>query len=275
MISSVGSESLKLSVRSVSKVFGAGQGSVVAFEDISFDVLSGEFLCVVGPSGCGKSTLLSIMAGLEKPTSGMVLIKGQPINGPSPTRGLMFQDYALFPWMTVADNIEFGPRARHVPRSDRRATAERLIDLVGLTGFGRKYPHELSGGMRQRCALARLLANDPDVLLMDEPLAAVDAQTRNILQDELLRVWGDEKGMASHKSVVYVTHSIEEAVYLGDRVLVLSRHPVTVRDVIDIELPRPRTLQRTSPLLLSYASRIWEILKNDAYRAIAEDGGRD
>jgi NitT/TauT family transport system ATP-binding protein len=200
-----------------------------------------------------------------------VLENGVPIAGPDPRRGVMFQDYALFPWRTVLGNVEFGPLARGAPRAEMRSVAQRYIELVGLAGFEQRYPHELSGGMRQRCALARLLANEPDVWLMDEPLAAVDLQTRNILQDELLRLWGDEQDRAQRRGVLFVTHGIEEAVYLSDRVLVLGRRPGRIKEVVAVDLPRPRKGLRNSAAAGRSIDYIWSLIHDEAAQAIVEE----
>jgi NitT/TauT family transport system ATP-binding protein len=220
-----------------------------ALAEVSLEIRRGEWVSLLGPSGSGKTTLLNMIAGLEQPTSGRVLHDGEVVIGPSADRGMLFQEYALFPWKTVRENVQFalrhGPKARGVTTVERERRTKELIKLVGLTGAERKYPHELSGGMKQRCALARLLVYDPEVLLMDEPLAAVDAQTRAVLQEELLRVWGEAS--TERKTVVYVTHSIEEAVFLSDRVVVLSRNPGKIKEVIQIDLARPRSsAQRTT-----------------------------
>lgn len=263
----------KLEVRAISKVYATARARerVEALRDVSFSVNTHELIAIVGPSGCGKSTLLSIIAGLESPTTGEVVMDGRPVTKPGPERGVVFQEYALFPWRTVLGNVEFGPMARGITKLERRRTALRLIDLVGLKGFEHRYPHELSGGMRQRCALARLLANEPEIWLMDEPLAAVDLQTRNILQEELLRLWGDQKPLEVRKTVLYVTHGIEEAVFLADRVLVLGRRPGAVKEVVPIELPRPRAGLRTSPKAVEYVTHIWELVRRGAERAMVEE----
>ncbi len=208
---------------------------VVAVEALSLEVFPGEFLCVVGPSGCGKSTVLNVLAGLMPATAGRVEMDGRPIAGPGAERGMVFQDYALFPWRTVWENVAFGlrygPRAASLTEAERQRRVRHYVELVGLAGSEQKYPHELSGGMRQRCAVARLLANEPDVLLMDEPLAAVDAQTRIILQEELLRIWGQERPAAERPTVVFITHAIDEAVFLADRVAVMSSQPGRLKAV--------------------------------------------
>ena len=206
---------------------------VVALQSISLDVHPGEFLVLLGPSGCGKSTLLQIIAGLEAPSSGD--IRFPPSAGRAKLTSMVFQDYALFPWRTVLGNVVFGPEVRHVSRTEREAAARRLIELVNLTGAEHRYPHELSGGMRQRVALARALANDPQILLFDEPLAALDAQTRRVLQDELLRIWSE-----TGKTFVYVTHSLQEAVLLGSRIVLMTAGPGRIKRIVDVPLPRPR-----------------------------------
>jgi NitT/TauT family transport system ATP-binding protein len=248
---------------------------VLAIDGFDLDVVQGEFVSLVGPSGCGKSTVLNIVAGLETPSRGRIEMHGVPIEGPSADRGMVFQDYALFPWKTVRENIGFGlrhgPRSRTIGRSEREAIVQRYIELVGLSGFEGRYPHELSGGMRQRCALARLFANEPQVLLMDEPLAALDAQTRSILQEELLRIWGQERPAESRKTVIFVTHAIDEAVFLSDRVAVMSRHPGRLKEIVQIGLPRPRLdSMRLSADYQTLANRIWGLIREEAYKATFE-----
>jgi NitT/TauT family transport system ATP-binding protein len=222
-------------------------------------VKKGEFLVLVGPSGCGKSTLLDILAGLAHPTSGAVYIDGKQVTGPALDRGIVMQGYALFPWRTVRQNIEFGLEINKTPKGERKAISDRFITLVGLDGFADRFPHELSGGMKQRVAIARALAYDPEVLLMDEPFAAVDAQTRENLQDELLRIWE-----ATGKTIIFVTHSIEEAAFLGDRVAVLTANPGTLREIVKIDLPRPRHNSdiRSSAEFGWIRHKIWELLQN-------------
>lgn len=267
-----GAGSPPLTIRALHKVYpGRAAGhKVVALAGIDLGVPPGEFLAIVGPSGCGKSTLLRIIAGLEVATEGEVLVDGAPVTGPAPGRGMMFQEYALFPWKPVWQNVEFGPRARGWPKERRDEIVRTYIDLVGLTGFEDKYPFELSGGMRQRCALARLLANEPQILLMDEPLAAVDAQTRSILQDETLRLWGEEHAQHERRTVIYVTHSIEEAVYLADRVVVLHARPGRIAADIRIDLPRPRSHGRAGHAFDMYQEQIWQLIRDEAYQAVRE-----
>jgi NitT/TauT family transport system ATP-binding protein len=255
-----------LRLDTVHKRFPASRqaGEVVALRDISFEVPTGQFIAIVGPSGCGKSTLLNMIAGIDCPTAGAILLAGASVSGPSPERGVMFQQYHLFPWMTVRANVEFGPRSRRAFRAEASAIADRYIEMVGLVGFESRYPHELSGGMQQRCALARMLANEPIVLLMDEPLAAVDAQTRSILQEELLAIWGESRPPAERKTVLFVTHSIEEAVFLADRILVMGRRPGRmIADILN-PLPRPRLGARRNPRFGELADSIWDLLRDQA-----------
>lgn len=244
---------------------------VEALAGVDFEFKRGEFLAVVGPSGCGKSTMLSLIAGFNAPTSGQVHFEGQQVTGPGPERGVMFQDYALFPWRTVAENVEFGPFARGEDVANRRTKARTLIDMVGLRGFETRYPHELSGGMRQRCALARMLANDPKMWLLDEPLAAVDLQTRIILQDELLRLWGDGDDSKARPTVMFVTHGIDEAVLLADRILVLGRRPGRIKEVVTVDLPRPRARLRDSPEMARLVAHVWGLIRDEAAQAITEE----
>jgi NitT/TauT family transport system ATP-binding protein len=223
-------------VRNVSVWFvGPRDQPVDALDDVSLTVASGEFVCIVGPSGCGKSTLLNVIGGLVRAGAGEVLVDGTPVVGPGPDRGMVFQSYTLYPWLTVRDNIEFGLRLANLPKRERRATSDRLLDLVRLQGFADTYPKALSGGMRQRVAIARALANNPAVLLMDEPFGALDAQTRSLMQELLLDIWSTE-----HRTVVFITHDIDEAIFLADRVLIMSHRPGRIRLELPVPLPRPR-----------------------------------
>ncbi|MDR3153941.1 MAG: ABC transporter ATP-binding protein [Deltaproteobacteria bacterium] len=237
---------------------GEGKEAFVAIESFSLDVRAGEFVSIVGPSGCGKSTLLDILAGLAKASSGSVRIDGKEVSGPALDRGIVMQGYALFPWRTVRKNVEFGLEMKGIGAAERKEISTRYIDLVSLVGFEDRYPHELSGGMKQRVAIARALAYDPEVLLMDEPFAAVDAQTREVLQDELMRIW--EK---TGKTIIFVTHSIDEAILLADRVVVMSPNPGRVRAIVGIELPRPRTNQemRSNADFAAVRQIVWENLQ--------------
>lgn len=225
----------EIEIHNVSKTFGAGLGLVTALENIDFDIAHGEFVCLLGPSGCGKSTLLNAIAGFSLPTGGVITVKGKEISRPGPERGMVFQEYALFPWMSVAKNIAFGLEIKGVARRERESIVEKLLAKLGLSDFRDRFPKDLSGGMRQRVAIARILALDPPIMLMDEPFGALDALTRRTLQDELLRIW-EEFG----KTIVFVTHSIEEAIYLGSRVVVLTYRPGTIKRDIAVDLPRPR-----------------------------------
>lgn len=227
-------------IQRVTKEYQAKGGSMVAIDNISMDITDHEFLCLVGPSGCGKSTLLRMISGLEPISKGEVLIDGKPIEGTSPKVGFVFQEYTLFPWRTVQKNVEFGLEIKNVPPAEREKTAAKYIDMVGLSSFRDSYPHQLSGGMKQRCAIARTLAVGPEILLMDEPFGALDAQTRNILQEQLLEIWQKEK-----IKVIFVTHSVDEAVFLADKVAIMTARPGRIKEIVDISLPRPRT--RTDP----------------------------
>jgi ABC-type nitrate/sulfonate/bicarbonate transport system ATPase subunit len=267
------SDGSKVSLRQVGLTYLTGEQKLVALEDVSLSVAAGEFLCIVGPSGCGKSTLLRIVAGLVPQTRGEVEIRRDGADRPQ--TAMVFQDYALLPWRTVLDNVAFGPENRGVPRAERHRQAEEILAKVGLLRFARAYPHQLSGGMKQRVSLARALANDPEVLLMDEPLAALDAQTRNLMQEELLRIWS-ELG----KTVLYVTHAIEEAVLLGDRVALMTARPGRVKAVLPIDLERPRTLeQKGSPRFAALYNEVWHLLREEVElgmqaEAAPEGGGR-
>jgi len=264
---------VKLRMDKLAKQFALPNGErTTAVEDFSLDVREGEFMVLVGPSGCGKTTVLNLLAGLDAPTSGVLTIDGRPITGPGADRGVMFQDYALFPWQNVRGNVGFG--LKHGPAGDgltsdaRARRVQDCIDLVGLNGAEDKYPHQLSGGMRQRVALARLMANEPEVLLMDEPLAALDAQTRLILQDELLRIWGQDRPAEARRTVVFITHAIDEAVFLADRVAVMTSHPGRLKALLDVPLARPRNdMTRTHPDFQALAQHIWGLIRDEAYRA--------
>jgi NitT/TauT family transport system ATP-binding protein len=238
-----------LEIRSVNKLFLSDGKEMEALHDINLSIRENEFICFIGPSGCGKTTLLRIIAGLEDPTSGGVYLHGELIKGPGPERGMVFQEYSLFPWRTVLDNVAFGLELKGVPKNERHEKARQYLKMVGLERFEERYPHELSGGMKQRVAIARALVNDPSAILMDEPFGALDAQTRNIMQSELLRIWEEEK-----KTVVFVTHSVDEAIYLADRIVIMSARPGRIKDIIDIDIPRPRS--RTSPEVNMIRDRI-------------------
>jgi len=229
-----------LVIRNLSQSFPREDGSsLTAIESLDLTVKDKEFVCVLGPSGCGKTTLLRMIAGLDAATGGEIMLDGAQITGPDARVGIVFQEYSLFPWRSVLDNVAFGLEMRGIAREERNRIANQYLDLVGLTSFTKSYPSELSGGMRQRVAVARALALDPVVLLMDEPFGALDAQTRNMLQHELLGIWEKTK-----KTIIFITHSVDEAVYLADRIVVLTPRPGRVCEIITLELPRPR--DRTS-----------------------------
>jgi NitT/TauT family transport system ATP-binding protein len=243
----------KLEFERISKAYttAKSQGSALAVRDFSLRIAPQRFVCLLGPSGCGKSTLLNMAAGFVKPSSGRILVDGRPIAGPGADRGMVFQEYALFPWFTVLENVEIGPKAKGVPAGKRREIAERFIAMVGLAEHRHKYPRELSGGMKQRAAIARTLANEPGMILMDEPFGALDAQTREALQDQLLQIWA-----AMRNTVVFVTHSINEAVILADEIAILAAHPGRLVHVVTNGLPRPRA--RTAREVVELERQIYE-----------------
>ena len=244
--------------RELSKLFSTRGDPVAALQDVTFRVEEHEFVCVVGPSGCGKTTLLRLLSGLLRPTSGDIVFHGSP-SGDRPHAALVFREHALFPWMTMLDNVAFGLEMQGVARRERRRRARGLIDEMGLGPFARRYPHELSMGMQQRANLARAFLADPDILLMDEPLGSLDAQTKLLLQQELLRIWKERR-----KLVIYVTHDIREAVLLGDRVLVMSGHPGTIREEIRVPLGRPRDLTYAdTPEVTHIVRHIWTAIEDE------------
>jgi NitT/TauT family transport system ATP-binding protein len=271
-----------LQVQGITHRFSRHGQTMEVCQDINFDVRPGEFLSIVGPSGCGKTTLLRIVGGLIEPTDGIVQIGGETVHGPGPDRGFVFQQDSLFPWRTLSGNVHFGLEAQgtrakrgELSRGEWRAqAAERTkaaIELVGLKDFAGHYPHELSGGMRQRANLARALAIEPKVLLMDEPFSALDAQTREIMQAELLRVWRQDRA-----TVIFITHQIDEAVYLSDRVAIMSSRPGRVREVVDVDLPRPRDLHvKRTPEFVTYTDHIWRQIEHEARSAAMPAMGGD
>jgi NitT/TauT family transport system ATP-binding protein len=260
----------KVLVNEVSVTFESHGHSLLALDRISLEVAAGEFLCIVGPSGSGKSTLLRVLAGLLRQSAGEVRIEADRPG--TPLTAMVFQEHALLPWRTVLANVTFGLENRGVERAAREARAREMLAMVGLTRFARHYPHQLSGGMKQRVGIARALANDPEVLLMDEPFAALDAQTRTIMQEELLRIWA-----TLGKTVIYVTHSLEEALLLGDRVVLMTSRPGRVRQVFPVDLGRPRGLEIRSSLAYGVLlEKIWSELREEVVRAMAEErGGTD
>ena len=248
-----------VAIRGVSHRFGADGTGVLALDGIDLEVPDGQFAAVVGPSGCGKSTLLSLVAGLRRPSRGTVLCDGEPITAPMPRKvGMIFQEANLLPWLAAIDNVAFPLKLRRVAKAERRAAAARMLALTGLAGFEEKLPHQLSGGMKQRVSIARGLVQDPAVLLMDEPFASLDEQTRMLLGDELMRIWSETR-----KTVLFVTHSLNEAVYLADRVIVLSARPGRIIDDVAVDLPRPRTFAMTSSERFGVLKdRIWQHIRN-------------
>jgi NitT/TauT family transport system ATP-binding protein len=243
---------VRVEAQNLGKQFRLGQKQLAVLQDVNVTIEHGRFVCLLGPSGCGKSTFLRCVAGLEQPTRGRILLDGAPIRGPGPDRSMVFQDYALFPWYTVSQNILFGLRLRrnrHLSARDHQTVLRELVTLVGLEGFEFAYPHQISGGMRQRVGLARALAVEPGALLMDEPFAAIDAITREDLQRQLVDVWSKTK-----KTILFVTHSVAEAAYLGDEVHVFGARPASIRESVTIDLPRPR--DPTSPALAAIAARL-------------------
>ena len=249
-----------ISANDISLVFKSKDSDpVTALNHLNLEITQGEFVSIVGPSGCGKSTFLNMLLGLLRPDGGGLEMNGRPITGPGQERAMVFQEFGLLPWRTVTANVELGLELKGTPAVLRAERAMELIKLVGLQGFERHYPHELSGGMKQRVGLARALATEPEVLLMDEPFAALDAQTRDLMQSELLQIWE-----RTRKTVLFVTHSIEEAAYLSDRVIVMTARPGRAKETLKIELPRPRDYEmRLTPEFNEIKSRIWEVLKEE------------
>lgn len=244
---------------------------VQVLKGFDLQVREGEFLSILGPSGCGKSTFLNILAGLANKTGGTLEVDGKPLKGINRNQGVVFQGYALLPWRTVLDNVAVGLEIRGVGKAERLEKARQYIDLVGLSGFASRYPHELSGGMRQRVAIARSLVYEPDVLLMDEPFAALDAQTRESLQDELLRIWDLHK-----KTIVFITHSLDEAIFLSDRVAVMTPRPGRIKEIIDINLERPRLPQlRNSHAFVQLRQQAWTSLREAMGGAVDDSSGQD
>ena len=253
---------IALEASGVTKLYAKNGRSLSILNVERFSVREGEFITVIGPSGCGKSTFLHILGGFIKADAGSIRVHGEEVSGPGPDRGMMFQEFALFPWRTVAGNVSWGLEAQGMPKAQIEAVVPKYLGLMGLGDFGHHFPAELSGGMKQRVALARVLAFDPKVLLMDEPFGALDAQTRETMQEELTRLW-ERTG----KTIVFVTHDIDEAVYLGDRVVVLSARPARILEEVRIELPRPRGLEvKKSVRCLEYRNYIWDLIRSESAR---------
>ena len=246
----------------------SAKGRLIALDNISLEVKAGEFLCVVGPSGCGKSTLLHLIAGLNPQTSGNVLVDGKPVTGPGTDRILIFQELGLFPWLTVAGNVEFGMKMKNVPKAEREERVQHFLRLVHLSQFSKSYIHQLSGGMRQRVALARALATEPDVLLMDEPFAALDAQTRDLLHDELERIWAE-----TGSTIIFVTHNVREAARLGDRVVLLTYRPGRVKQEFRVNLPRPRHMEH--PDVTRMARTVLDCLREEINKSLEAEYADD
>jgi NitT/TauT family transport system ATP-binding protein len=255
----------KLSIRDVELRFERrGRPRVLALDRISLDVADKEFAVIVGPSGCGKSSLLYLVAGLNQPSGGVMLLDGKPIDEPDRDRGMVFQSYTLFPWLTVRDNIAFGLKVQGKSAAEQKTIVDRYLAEVGLEGFADAYPKQLSGGMMQRVALARAMANDPEILLMDEPFGALDSQTRVVMQQLLLHVWEHE-----HKTVLFVTHDIDEALLLGDRLYVMTARPGRIKERLDVKLPRPRPVEMTmSPQFLALKQRVLGLLQEEVTKSI-------
>jgi NitT/TauT family transport system ATP-binding protein len=253
---------VKLSIRDVVKEYKGEHGVTVALNGVSLDIKENEFICVVGPSGCGKSTLLNILAGLHEATSGACYLDGEEIHGTDVKRGVVFQQYALFPWLTVKQNVMFGPQMKRLPRGQCEEIADRYIKSVGLEEFANSYPKELSGGMKQRVAIARAYANDPEVLLMDEPFGALDAQTRAQLQTELLSTWEHEK-----KTCFFITHDVDEAILLAQRVVIMSARPGRIKRIVEVDIPYPRDqATKSDPRFMELKAQVW----NEVYQEYLE-----
>jgi NitT/TauT family transport system ATP-binding protein len=252
-------EPAQIQISGVHKVFKTDTNEVVALKDINLEIRNGEFICMLGPSGCGKSTLLNAIAGFALPTSGKLIANGAAVTSPGPERAMVFQEYALFPWMTVSQNIAFGLEIKNMPREQITDKVDLLLDKLHLTDFRDRFPKDLSGGMRQRVAIARVLVLDSPMMLMDEPFGALDALTRRSLQDELLRIW-----MEFRKTIVFVTHSIQESIYLADRVVVMTYRPGTVKKVVPVDLPHPRDMN--SPRFIELQKELTQMVMEEQMR---------
>mgnify|MGYP003498574396 CR=1 FL=1 len=254
----------KLEIRDVGKIYKTKAGETTALEKTSFTVADGEFVTILGPSGCGKSTILRIVAGLEESNSGQVLLDGKEINGPGPDRGMVFQSYTLFPWLNVKDNITFGLKLNGVSQKERDDLARHYLQLIGLEGFEKHYPIQLSGGMKQRVAIARALANDPKILLMDEPFGALDAQTRTIMQEVLLKAWEESK-----KTILFITHDVDESIFLADSVYVMTARPGRLKKKIPITLERPREFSmKSTPEFRHYKDELLSLIREESLKSI-------
>lgn len=254
----------KLVIDQVGKVFNSKGGEMVALDRTSFKVKEGELITILGPSGCGKSTILRIVAGLEEPSSGHVYLDGREVKGPGTDRGMVFQSYTLYPWLNVEDNIAFGLKLKGISQKQCKEVAQHYLELIGLNGFEKHYPIQLSGGMKQRVAIARALANDPEILLMDEPFGALDAQTRSIMQEILLKAWDESK-----KTILFITHDVEESIFLADSVYVMTARPGRLKENIPVNLLRPRDYSiKNSSEFLSLKTRLLDLIREETLKAI-------
>ncbi|MBP2201947.1 NitT/TauT family transport system ATP-binding protein [Methanococcus voltae] len=250
---------MTLQIKNVTKRY-TGKNEVLAVDNVSLEIGENEFISIVGPSGCGKSTLLRMVAGLESITDGEIIFNGKKVEGTNAERGMVFQQYTLMPWRTVLQNITFGLEVKNIPKEERLTIARKYIQMIGLEDFENSYPYELSGGMQQRVAIARTLANDPQIVLMDEPFGALDAQTRSMLQNHLLKIWETDK-----KTILFITHSVDEAIYLSDKVVIMSARPGKIKEIVDITIERPRS--RISAEFLDYKKRIYDSLKEEVLKS--------
>ncbi|MBP2172997.1 ABC transporter ATP-binding protein [Methanococcus voltae] len=250
---------MTLQIKNVTKRY-TGKNEVLAVDNVSLEIGENEFISIVGPSGCGKSTLLRMVAGLESITDGEIIFNGKKVEGTNAERGMVFQQYTLMPWRTVLQNITFGLEVKNIPKEERLTIARKYIQMIGLEDFENSYPYELSGGMQQRVAIARTLANDPQIVLMDEPFGALDAQTRSMLQNHLLKIWETDK-----KTILFITHSVDEAIYLSDKVVIMSARPGKIKEIVDINIERPRS--RISAEFLDYKKRIYDSLKEEVLKS--------
>ncbi|MFD2616423.1 ABC transporter ATP-binding protein [Terrilactibacillus laevilacticus] len=253
----------KVTIQNIQKVY-KGKTDVLAVDTINFNIMENEFITILGPSGCGKSTLLRMVGGLEEQTSGHIYLGDQELVGPSSNRGMVFQAYSLFPWLTIEKNIQFGLKNKGMKEAERKEISDSYIELVGLKGFEKHYPNQLSGGMKQRVAIARALANDPEILLLDEPFGALDSQTRLIMQELLLNIWEKKK-----KTILFITHDVEEAIFLGSRVLVMTSRPGKIKEDISIELSHPRTYHvKSDPAFIKIKDHLTELIREESLKAI-------
>jgi ABC-type nitrate/sulfonate/bicarbonate transport system ATPase subunit len=258
---------IRLQILDLRKSFRSHGVEVTALDGINMEIRDQEFATILGPSGCGKSTLLRILAGLTPPTGGEALLDGRRIEGPGKDRGMVFQSYTLFPWLTVLDNIQFGLKLSGIPAQSRERIALSYVEKIGLSGFERAYPKSLSGGMKQRVAIARALANDPNILLLDEPFGALDTQTRALMQELLLKIWEE-----LHKTILFVTHDVEEAIFLSDRIFVMTARPGRIKAVLDVPLPRPRDFEiKSSPEFVQLKKEVSRLIREESIRALRLD----